>query len=157
MAWQWERRDKQQLCVSGQHLPQASLSQSLLTIMMSTLLSHSLDKETKILSDLGAGLKPLEFKDWALRRQLGKPGVAPQGAPHHCCPELLPPPGWFPLLTADPGEENGKREERGRGRCRMPCLEWKVEGLVLHLCPPSIPQSLEEPSGQPWPFPSLTL
>ena len=70
-----------------------SLSQSLLTITMSILLSHSLDKETKILCDLGAGLKPLEFKDWALRRQLVKPGVAPQGAPHHCCRELLPPAG----------------------------------------------------------------
>lgn len=127
MAWQW-KRDKQQLCVSGQHLPEASLSQSLLTITMSTLLSHSLDKETKILCDLGAGLKPLEFKDWALRRQLGKPGVAPQGAPHHCCPELLPPPGWFPLLTADAGEENGKREERG-GRCRMPAWSGRWRGL----------------------------
>ena len=38
----------------------------------------------------------------------------------------------------------------------MPCLEWKVEGLVLPLRPPSIPQSLEEPSGRLRPSPSLT-
>lgn len=114
MARQGERRDKAATLSQGStFLRAASLSQSLLTVTMSVLLSHSLDKETKILCDVGAGLKPLEFKDWALRRQLGKPGVATQGAPHHSCPELLPPAGWFPLLTAGPGEENGKGEERG--------------------------------------------